>query len=215
MIRLLVDENYVMRTSKIAALVLAGALYSLSAAAEEVTKVLLSTEAGSIELELYPERAPKTVANFLAYVDGGYYAGGSFYRVVRPDNDNGSPKITVIQGGANASEDDPPFPPVELERTKDTGLSNTTGTVAMARGGPDSAAHAIFINVTDNPGLDYGKTRNADGQGFAAFGRVTSGMEVVRAINARTNTRKDADAYVSGQMLDPPVKILDARRVEE
>ena len=110
-------------------------LLPLSAAAEEVVNVLLRCEEGSIAMELYPEKAPKTVANFLAYVDGGYYSGGSFYRVVRPDNDNGSPKISVIQGGANASEDDPPFPPVELERTNETGISNKAGTIAMARGG--------------------------------------------------------------------------------
>lgn len=204
-----------MQKSLFATWVLTAILLPLAGAAEELKKVLLRTEEGTIELELFPERAPKTVANFLAYVNGGYYSGGSFYRVVRPDNDNGSPKITVIQGGANASEDDPPFPPVELERTNETGISNGAGTIAMARGGPNSATHAVFINVTDNPGLDYGQERNADGQGFAAFGRVTSGMEVVRAINARTNTREDADAYVSGQMLDPPVKILDARQVEE
>ena len=197
------------------ALVLVSILVSCSGQDEETEKVLLRTEEGDIALELYPDRAPKTVANFLAYVEGGYYSNGSFYRVVRPDNDNGDPKITVIQGGANASEEDPPFPPIELERTNETGVSNTAGTIAMARDGPDSATHAVFINVTDNPGLDYGKSRNADGQGFAAFGRVTSGMDVVRAINARTNTREDADAYVSGQMLDPPVKILEARRIGE
>ena len=85
----------------------------------------------------------------------------------------------------------------------------------MARGEPDSATHAFYINVEDNPGLDYGQTRNADRQGFAVFGRVVSGMDVVRAVNRRTETREDEDAYVSGQMLDPPVQILEARRLPD
>lgn len=200
---------------QIVACLLASFWFVFAASGEEPVRVRLDTQAGEITLELDPERAPKTVANFLRYVDGGFYAGGGFYRVVRPDNDNGSPKITVIQGGANLPEDDSPFPPVELERTNETGLKNLAGTIAMARTGPDSATHAVFINVEDNPGLDYGQTRNADRQGFAVFGRVVAGMDVVREINARTDTRQDEDAYVSGQILDPPVKILGARRLSD
>jgi len=200
---------------RIAAVLLASSWFALAAHGEQPLQVRLDTEAGAITLELFPEQAPKTVVNFLRYVDGGYYSGGGFYRVVRPDNDNGNPKITVIQGGANLPEDESPFPPVELERTNVTGLKNLAGTIAMARSGPDSATHAVFINVEDNPGLDYGQTRNADRQGFAVFGRVVSGMDVVRKINARTDTRQDADAYVSGQILDPPVKILGAKRLSD
>ncbi len=177
-------------------------------------EVLIQTEMGDITLALYPERAPGTVANFMAYVDGGYYTGGAFYRVVRHDNDNGSPKITVIQGGANLAEGEEPFPPVKLERTNETGISHMDGVISMARGEPDSATHAIFIVIGNNQALDYGESRNPDLQGFAAFGIVTSGMDVVRAINALTLTREDEDAYVAGQILVVPVIILNVRRIE-
>lgn len=173
--------------------------------------VTLRTAMGDIELELYPDRAPITVANFLAYVDAGHFDGGGFYRVVRFDNDNGDPKIEVIQGGASPAGRGA-FPAIAHESTEETALLHTDGTISMARGGIGTATSEFFICLGDQPGLDHGAARNADLQGFAAFGRVTSGMDVVRAINRiRTTTTGDI-GYTGGQMLDEPVRILEAVR---
>ncbi len=178
---------------------------------EGTVEVVLSTTMGDIVLSLFPDKAPKTVANFLAYVDGGYYDGGTFYRVVRHDNDNGNPKIRVIQGGA-AMDGSPPFPPVAHETTDETGILHLDATVSMARGDPGTATHAIFITIGAQPALDAGEARNADRQGFAAFGRVIEGMEVVRAINAITATADTEGPYMKGQILADPVVINGARR---
>jgi peptidyl-prolyl cis-trans isomerase A (cyclophilin A) len=166
--------------------------------------VVLSTTVGDITLEVDAEHAPKTAANFLRYVDGGYYEGGRFHRTVRLDNQpDKTIKIEVVQGGANPTPARPSFPPVSLERTKDTGLKHLDGTVSMARDGPDSATSDFFICIGDQPALDFGGKRNPDGQGFAAFGRVVSGMDVVRKIQ-----RAPAD----GQSLTPPITMSAARR---
>lgn len=173
--------------------------------------VTLRTTMGDIELELYPDRAPVTVGNFLAYLDAGHFDGGSFYRVVRVDNDNGDPKIEVIQGGASPAGRGA-FPPIAHESTDETALRHQDGTVSMARGGVGTATSEFFICVGDQPGLDYGASRNADLQGFAAFGQVTSGMDVVRAINAIRGTTTGDTGYTGGQMLGEPVLIVEAVR---
>ena len=173
--------------------------------------VTLRTAMGDIELELYPDRAPVTVGNFLAYVDAGHFDGGGFYRVVRFDNDNGDPKIEVIQGGASPAGRGA-FPPIAHESTEETGLLHRDGTISMARGGVGTATSEFFICVGDQPGLDHGAARNADLQGFAAFGLVTSGMDVVRAINRIRATTTGDTGYTGGQMLDEPVRIVEAVR---
>ncbi len=130
-------------------------------------------------------KLPNTVANFLKYVDGKFYDGGKFHRTVTPDNQpDNKVKIEVIQGGINPDKMKDEFKPIKLERTKDTGLKHKDGTISMARDGPDTATSDFFICIGDQPELDHGGKRNPDGQGFAAFGRVTKGMDVVKKIQA-------------------------------
>ena len=166
-------------------------------------RVLLETALGEIELELDGDNAPPTTANFLRYVDAERYDGGRFHRAVRLDNQNRSDVlIEVIQGGPNDGQG---FPSIELERTRDTGLLHTDGAISMARGGPDTASSGFFICIGDQPSLDFGGERNADGQGFAAFGRVVRGMDVVRRIQQSPTPQ--------GETLEPPITILRATRV--
>lgn len=146
----------------------------------------ISTELGDIEVVLFPDEAPNTVANFIAYVESGAYNGSSFFRVCTPENESDREvKIEVIQGG-NVLEHHL-LPPIQLETTEQTGLSHRHGTLSMARSTPHSAQSNFFICIGDQPELDYGGKRNPDGQGFAAFGQVTSGMEVVRTIQGLEN----------------------------
>ena len=187
---------------------------------EYTLAVKLTTALGAIELELYPDRAPITVANFLSYVDAGYYNGAQFYRVVRMDNQLHSPvKIEVIQGGLGVAsyEDDrePEFPPIAHETTQQTGLLHVDGTLSMARLAPGSATSEFFICIGAQPSLDFGGARNPDGQGFAAFGQVTAGMEVVRAIQQRSSDAAvpEQRAAIRGQVLDEPVIIELAERL--
>jgi peptidyl-prolyl cis-trans isomerase A (cyclophilin A) len=175
-----------------------------SAPPPKPVRVVLQTEKGDIELELDEARAPKTVRNFLMYLDAGLYEGGVFHRTVKPDNQpNNAVKIEVIQGGINPARQSEDKAPIALERTRDTGLKHLDGTVSMARDTPDTATSDFFICVGAQPELDFGGKRNPDGQGFGAFGRVVKGMDVVRAIQ---------QAPASEQKLTPPVKILKALR---
>jgi len=168
--------------------------------------VLVRTELGEIVLEIDATRAPITSANFLRYLDAGHYDGGIFHRTVKMDNQPDSPvKIEVIQAGVNPDRTRDGFPPIQLERTNTTGLRHVDGAISMARGQPDSATSGWFICINDQPSLDFGGARNPDGQGFAAFGRVVQGMDVVRKIHGAPN----ADA----QRLTPPIKILKAARI--
>ncbi len=155
-------------------------------------------------LELDAARAPASTANFLRYVDAGRYRGGAFHRTVTtaPDNQPGKGvKIDVIQAGPAPG---PEFPPIRLERTRDTGLRHVDGAISMARDGPDTATADFFVCVGPQPELDQGGRRNPDGQGFAVFGRVVSGMDVVRRIHA---------SPAKGQTLTPPVAIVEAVRL--
>jgi peptidyl-prolyl cis-trans isomerase A (cyclophilin A) len=169
-------------------------------------RVRFETARGAFEVELDPVRAPATVANFLAYVDGGSYDGGRVHRSARLETQSARPvKIEVIQAGINPARRGGTFPAVPLERTSVTGILHRDGTISMARSGPDTATSDFFICIGDQPSLDFGGARNPDGQGFAAFGRVVSGMEVVRAIHK---------APAEGENLTPPVKITRAFRVQ-
>ncbi|HEU4743044.1 MAG TPA: peptidylprolyl isomerase [Meiothermus sp.] len=175
-------------------------------------KVRLETELGEIVLELYPQQAPLTVANFLRYVDENRYEGATFYRAVRPDNQPQSPvKIEVVQGGLGMDEHPAKLPPIPHETTPQTGIRHLDGTVSMARLQPGSAHSEFFICLGDQPELDFGGRRNPDGQGFAAFGRVTRGMEVVRAIQGRPAGGDRPP--VQGQWLLEPVRILRVERL--
>jgi peptidyl-prolyl cis-trans isomerase A (cyclophilin A) len=169
-----------------------------------VVRVVLVTSLGTINIEVDTLRAPLTAKNFLRYVDGHFYDRGQFFRTVRSDNQpTDKVRIDVVQGGADSGRRGESFPPIELERTSVTGLHHLDGTLSMARGQPNSATSSFFICVGDQPTLDFGGARNPDRQGFAAFGRVVSGMEVVRAI---------WQAPADGQRLSPPILINNARR---
>ena len=169
-----------------------------------VRGVLIETDHGTIEVEIDTANAPMTSANFLEYVDGGFYDGGQFHRTVtmenQPDNDV---RIGVIQASINAERRDDQSPSIALERTNVTGLRHTDGAISMARGGPDTATSSFFFCINDQPSLDFGGDRNPDGQGFAAFGRVVSGMDVVRTIQRQP---------VEAQALTPPVRITRVSR---
>lgn len=156
---------------------------------EEGITIEITTEAGVIEVVLDPVRAPITVSNFIKYVNGGQYNGGVFHRTVTMDNQpKNDVKIEVIQGAINSNYRDKSYPPnsgfepILLERTSMTGLKHLDGTISMARMGPNTATSGFFICIGDQPELDFGGTRNPDGQGFAAFGSVIRGMKVVREI---------------------------------
>jgi peptidyl-prolyl cis-trans isomerase A (cyclophilin A) len=168
-------------------------------------RVLIETEMGNIEVEVDAVHAPITTANFLKYADGGLYNGGQFHRSVKPFNQPDSKvKIEVVQAGINPTRNNEGFPAVPLERTSVTGLSHKHGTISMARGSPDSATSDFFICIGDQPSLDFGGERNPDGQGFAAFGQVSKGMDVVLKIQA---------APTKEQKLTPPIRIISIRRI--
>lgn len=176
----------------------------------QLPHVVFETDAGRFEIELEAVKAPITVANFLAYVDAGAYDEGSFHRTVRPGTENRTDyPIQVIQAGRARGKTGKP--PIALERTALTGLKHLAGTVSMARStAADSATSDFFVCVTDTPELDYGGRRNADGQGFAAFGHVVSGMDVIRKIQS---SPIDENAQGSArQTLTPAVRIVKAYR---
>lgn len=179
-------------------------------------RIRLDTEAGPIVLELYADKAPNTVANFLRYVDDKRYDGATFYRVVRLDNQANSPvKIEVIQGGIQ-TDSTRLFAPIAQETTQQTGLKHLDGTLSLARGLPASGASEFFICINAQPELDFGGKRNPDGQGFAAFGRVVEGMDVVRKIQkGDTGQPGPTNAYSNPmQLLKIPVSIRTVRRVK-
>ena len=172
--------------------------------------VAFETEKGTIELEVDSARAPATAANFLRYVDGGFFDGGSVNRAVRPDNTvRHDVEIQVIQFQIDEARSRQEFPPIPLERTSVTGLKHVDGTISMARGGPDTATGSFSIVIGDQPEMDFGGRRNPDGQGFAAFGHVVRGMDVIKAIHASPTGK--AGPYGT-ESLSPPIKILKAYR---
>lgn len=183
------------------------------AIAENTVEVLMSTEYGDIRIELDAANAPVSTANFLRYVDSGRYDGASFYRTVRYENDNGNPKIEVIQGGIRDAEG--AFEPIAHEDTETTGIRHTDGVISMARGGVGTASSEFFICIGDQPGLDKGETRNADELGFAAFGRVVEGMDVVRRIHRLPSDAPSDSAYTAGQIIEKPAVIESVRRVSD
>ncbi len=173
------------------------------AEAQALPRVIIETQLGNIEVEIDSVHAPLTSANFLRYVDLGFYRFGRFHRTVRADNQpHDKVKIEVVQAGLDSLRVKD-FPPITLERTKLTGLSHKDGTISMARDGPNTATSDFFICIGDQPSLNFGGKRNPDGQGFAAFGRVVLGMDVVRKIQG---------APAVGQRLEPPIPIADIVR---
>ena len=191
-------------------LIALAAALPLTAAGAAPVRVRMVTDLGPIVIELYPDKAPITVANFLAYADQHLLDGGTFYRTVSPKNDNNPATISVIQGGLN--RDNSPLPAIVHETTQVTGILHTDGVISMARGAPGTAGSEFFICIGDNPALDFGGARNKDGQGFAAFGKVVEGMDVVRAIHDVPTVSKADDPYIKGQLIEKPVKIQKLSR---
>lgn len=173
--------------------------------------VILETDLGNIEIELYADKAPLSSADFLYYVDESLYNGHGFYRAVRPETDPREMGMQVIQGGR--LELAPVTATIAHEPTSQTGLSHTDGAVSLARDEVGTASAAFFfISIGENKFLDYGGARNPDGQGYAVFGQVVSGMEVVRAIQARETKGLAAAPDLADQYLTAPVIINQARR---
>ncbi|MEI8059626.1 MAG: peptidylprolyl isomerase [Ferruginibacter sp.] len=178
--------------------------FSCKSFAQQNIHCLIKSTLGDITIELHQKKAPITVANFLSYVDAHLYNNTSFFRAVtlknQPDN---KIKIEVIQGGDVDSTKE--FAPIPMESTKQTGIVHQNGTMSMARSAPASATCNFFICINDQPSLDYGGKRNPDGQGFAAFGKVIKGMDVVKKIQQLYPKQ--------GQYFKPVVKIISITRI--
>jgi peptidyl-prolyl cis-trans isomerase A (cyclophilin A) len=170
-------------------------------------EIIIKTELGDIKVALYKAAAPLTVSNFLKYVDEGAYKDITFYRVVRPDNTTNPVSIDVIQGGMDEKINVDSLPPIPHESTDKTGILHKDGVISMARYGPGTATSEFFICVGDQTELDSGGKRNPDGFGFAAFGKVTEGMDVVREIY-KGETEGDF------QRLVKPIRIIEIRRIK-
>jgi peptidyl-prolyl cis-trans isomerase A (cyclophilin A) len=190
--------------------VILGALVVLFSCREaqnpDTPRVIIQTRAGDIEVELYPRQAPRTVAAFLSDVDSGFYKRSCFYRVLNEENQaTGTDPSELIQGGiwrtnhAKAVS----LPGVPHETTQQTHILHKDGVISLARQAPGTATTEFFICVGDQPGFDYGGKNNPDGQGYAAFGKVIKGMDVVRAIYAMPE---------NDQSFTPPVAILNIMR---
>jgi peptidyl-prolyl cis-trans isomerase A (cyclophilin A) len=184
----------------------------LTQPAGQIVIVRVETSLGSIDIALDGEHAPITTANFLKYVDAKMYDGGRFHRATRPDNYVPQlperPPFQIVQADINPDRAKEKFPPIPLERTTRTGLAHRLGTISMPRGENIDSATSGFVICLDQetPSLDVGSKRYPDGQGFAAFGHVVKGMDVVRRIHSQP---------VKGQSLDPPVTITRIYRLQE
>lgn len=161
--------------------------------------IRIETKYGDIEVELYPKQAPKTVAAFLSYIDSGYFKSASFYRVLRDDEQpSDAPKAELIQGGIWKTNYklSSSIPGIPHETTQQTKILHKNGTISLARQAPGTANTEFFICVGDQPGFDYGGANNADGQGYAAFGKVVKGMNVVHSIYDAPETDGEFDPVI-------------------
>ncbi|PKQ64477.1 hypothetical protein BZG02_06630 [Labilibaculum filiforme] len=169
-------------------LLLIATLLFVSHASAQNPKVEITTSLGNIELEIFEDRAPITSKYFLENIDNNIFQNACFYRVVRMNNQpNNDIKIEVIQGGLYFDSIVDQKPTIAHETTKETGVLHTDGVISMARNQPGSASTEFFICVGDQPNLDYEGMRNRDGQGFAAFGKVCKGLDVVKLIQQQKN----------------------------
>lgn len=178
-----------------------------AAPAQALTKVRLETTEGAIILALEQDRAPITTANFLRYVDEKRFDGITFYRAV-----NVAPGFGLIQGGIRG--DIKQFlPPIAHEPTTVTGLSHTDGAISMARNAPGTADASFFITVGNLPSMDADPKQAGDNLGFAVFGHVIEGMDIVRHILQEPTSPTEGEGIMKGQMLAEPVRIVSARRI--
>jgi peptidyl-prolyl cis-trans isomerase A (cyclophilin A) len=173
-----------------------------TAPAEDLVPVAIDTSLGRILVALDRLHAPVTTANFLHYVDTHRLDGETFYRAMH------APTSNLIQGGVR-SDGRKLFPPIAHEPTSETGLKNVTGAISMANAGPGTARADFFILLSDVPAFD------ADATGFATFGRVIEGMDVVKKIFDAPVSETKGEGAMKGQMLDPPVKIIKASRLQQ
>lgn len=169
-------------------------------------RVVLTTRAGAITLELEPARAPITTANFLRYVDQRKWDGVDFYRTMRMGENSG-----LVQGGIRDAR--LLNPPIAHEPTAQTGLAHIDGAISMARVGPGTARADFFITIGAVPGFDAGPQAGGDQLGFAVFGRVVVGMDVIRRIWTSPTSPTEGEGVMRGQMLQPRIRIIAARRV--
>lgn len=177
-----------------------------SAPAAELVPVAIDTSAGRIVVALDKTHAPITTANFLRYVDAHRYDGESFYRAMHQPG--GGAGDGLIQGGIT-SDARKLYPPIKHEPTSQTGLHNGAGAISLANAGPGTARADFFILASDIPALDA----TADDPGFAVFGHVVEGMDVVNKILASPVSPTKGEGAMKGQMLEPPIKIIKAARV--
>lgn len=186
----------------------------LPTAAVELVRVKMETDLGAIVLDLDKGRAPATTANFLRYVDEKRLDGTVFYRVMRLDW--GTQPNGLIQGG---TQGDPKrnLPPIIHEPTNETGLAHKAGAISMARFAPGTAAGDFSIMVSPQPGLDARPdAESPDARpGFAVFGKVVDGMDVVRAIYDAPLSETKGEGFLKGQIIDQPIKILTVRRAPD
>lgn len=171
-----------------------------------IPHVVIETKYGEIELELYADKAPATVAAFLSYIDSGFYENTSFYRVLNVSNQpSNAPKTEILQGGLwrTKNEKARSIPGIPHESTGKTGVKHKDGVISVARLAPGTAGSEFFICIDDQPGLDEGGENVEDKLGYAAFGKVIKGMNIVRKIYMQNDRN---------QYLDPPVAIYNVRR---
>jgi peptidyl-prolyl cis-trans isomerase A (cyclophilin A) len=167
--------------------------------------VQIQTSSGDIEVELFPDNAPKSVAAFLSYIDSGYYKHASFYRALNEDNQpTGAGETAMLQGGIWKTKHGIHLPGIPHETTEQTKLSHINGTISLARQAPGTANTEFFICIGDQKGFDYGGTNNPDGQGYAAFGRVVKGMDIVKQFYTQPT---------NGDLLEQPIEIVNIVRL--
>ncbi|WP_347924835.1 peptidylprolyl isomerase [Pontimicrobium sp. SW4] len=178
-------------------------LVSFYANSQNNIQCKIETSLGDIIVELYPEKAPITVSNFMKYVDNNLYENSTFFRVCTPENEaKRDIKIQVIQGGF--IDNSKSFDPIVLETTNDTKLLHKNGTISMARSSANTATSSFFICINDQPELDFAGKRHSDDLGFAAFGKVTKGMDIVLKIQSGDN---------KNQQLLNPIEIKNIYRI--
>ena len=189
-------------------LVVVAALFAAPAAAQPApVRVALETAAGRIVAEIDVAHAPVTAANFLRYVDAHRLDGIDFYRAMRTGREAG-----LVQAGVRDSSK--LFPPIAHEPTSQTGLSHVDGALSMARFAPGSATADFSIMVGPQLYLDAGPGSGGDGLGYAVFGRVVEGMDVVRRILAAPTSPTEGEGPMRGQMLSPRIRISAVRRLD-
>jgi len=176
-----------------------------------LVRVTLKTSKGVITADINVGKAPITARNFLHYVDTRRYDEAKFYRASHVPT---QPERGLIEGGFRG---DPTrmFRPIAHESTTKTGLAHKDGTLSMARRAPGSATSDFFICIGDQPGYDADPTAAGDNAGFAAFGQVVDGMDVVRAIFEAPTSKTAGTGVMRGEILSPPIPILSARRVAQ